>query len=105
MDLKDILTWLASSGGAGAVAYFVLAQLEKRYPDWSPTSELKRYLAFAISGVLGACAFLAMVGLQYEPTPIGWQSWVEQIMSYILTAIGVAQILHARLQLASKRRA
>ena len=62
-------------------------------PDW------KRYLAYALTGIISIGAYLAQVGLRYAAAPVGAQGWAEVLFAVAMTAFGVSQIPHAIIDL------
>ena len=94
-NLLEFLTW-ALTPGAGVLAYWLmenvsaLAALEPK---------LKRLVAFGLSALIGVLAFLAMVGMGYQPAPADWRAWVEALFGVAAVAAGLSQILHGLLKL------
>lgn len=86
-----LLNWIISGGGAGALAYVVMNELDLE--DW--TAERKRYLAFAISAVFGVVAS-AFLSLLFGNGPMTIQGWVIQLLAAAYTATGVGQFIHGR---------
>jgi hypothetical protein len=99
--LPEWLTWWVVGGGAGVVAFALIALLEK----WSAfklawdklPSEIKRYASFALSALLGLGGFGAQVRLGYAAAPGDLTAWAE-----VLFSIVVAQVVYAGIKLARK---
>ena len=100
--MKDLLVQLISGGLAGAAAWKLievvpaLAKLE---------DDRKRYVAIAITVVLGATAYAASVGMRFDTAPVDWRGWVEALVNAGLAAYLASQSLHAATALRLKREA
>ncbi len=90
--LRLVLFFLIGSGGAGVVAYYII----DRWP-WASNlqPEPKRYLAYALSGVIGVLAYLATLAMNYQAAPEGWRAWIETIVAVAFLSGGVSQFWHA----------
>ena len=97
MELRELLAWLIGGGGAGVVAYWIV---NAWFANLNP--EPKRYAAMALTGVLAALAFFVTVQIGYAPRPETWLAWVEQVFSVIAVALGLNQVIHARVSLSKK---
>ena len=99
MTLQEGLSWLLG-GGAGVVAYYILAQLDADWP-WFHTlrSDYKRYLSFVLTGVfasaIAAVAMLASIAMGYAQ-PLAWRPWIEMLFPVVFSAIVLAQTWHAK---------
>lgn len=97
ITLADFLKWVLA-GGAGAVAYFLMERvpvLMRLEAEW------KRYAALAISAGLACLGFLASVAMGYELQPVDVQAWIESLFAVVAVAVGLSQIIHARLRLSA----
>ena len=99
MELQELLAWLVSGGGAGIIAYWLIGVIPALE---GLVSEAKRYVAFALTGVLAVGAWYVTILLQYTPQPETTKAWIEAVFSVIAVALGVNQIIHAR-RVLSKR--
>ena len=91
MELSELLIWILGRGGAGIAAYWLMehiAFLVMLAPQY------KRYVSFAIAGVLATLAFLASVAMGYQPEPGTTRAWIEALSSVIGVAIGLSQLIH-----------
>lgn len=92
MELSELFFWVLDRGGAGIAAYWLmehiafLVMLAPRY---------KRFTSYAIAGVFATLAFLATVGMGYQPEPETTRAWIEALSSVIGVAIGLSQLIHA----------
>ena len=90
MELRDWLMVLMS-GGSGAVVYWLMENipwLAELRPDH------KRYASLALSVLIPILAWLAMLGLGYQPLPETWQAAVETIFALAAGALLVGQGIH-----------
>ena len=99
--LKLILLYVIGGGGAGTIAYFFLSKWKKT-EEFS--SELKRYIAIGISGTIGILAFLASIGMNYEPAPVDARNWIEALVAIFFLSAGVSQVWHAATDLRARDR-
>lgn len=94
-NLLGFLTWVLTPG-AGILTYWlmenvpVLAALE---------AKLKRFVAFGLSALIAVLAFLAMVGMGYQPAPADARAWIEALFSVAAVAAGLSQVLHGLIKL------
>ncbi len=98
MSLQDGLSWVLG-GGAGVVAYYILAQLDVDWPWFHLLrSDYKRYLSFVLAGVFAsAVAAIALVGgmvMNYH-APLAWREWAEVLFEVSFAAIVLSQTWHA----------
>lgn len=91
MWLEMLLTWVISGGGAGYLAFKLIDGIPK-LKGLPPRH--KRMAAISIAGGLAIAGYLFAVAMFYESAPVGWRSWVEQLV-YIagLGAVG-SQVVH-----------
>ena len=89
MDLKTVLTWIVSGGGAGVIAYLLLDELGAYVAP-----RTKRYIAIALTAGLGTLGYAAAVWLGYVPTPVDAQAWIEALSPVLFAAFGLSQIIH-----------
>jgi len=100
--LPEWLVWLIWNGGAGTVAFGIIALLEK-WPAFQEkvwghlSSEIKRYISFALAGGMGALAYWAQVRFGYVAVPTDATGWAE-----VLFSVAFSQVLHARVFLSKK---
>jgi hypothetical protein len=95
--LPEWLGWVVG-GGAGVIAFGVLALVEKYVDGWSKIpSEFRRYISFALAAALGAAGFWGQVQLGYKAAPETATAWIEALFSVI-----VSQVIHARLRLSRR---
>jgi len=98
--LKELLAWLMSAPGAGAVAYWLIGVIPALE---ALAAEPKRYVALALTAAcaVGAWALSAGIGLVPMPEPTV-AAWLDAVVGVILVAIIGNQALHAR-RVLSKR--
>lgn len=102
--LELVIVYVLTGGGAGGVAYWLWAFLERRFPGLADLdAEYKRYITMGLTAVVAALGFLIGVAMLYIQAPVDWRAWVETLVSVIGTALGVAQFLHGILDLRQKR--
>ena len=96
MTLNETLNWVISSGGAGALAYWLV----ERVP-WlvALAPQAKRFVSFALTAVLAMLAYVACVVLRHNPMPAEWREWVEVLAFTATTAILVSQGIHGAAKL------
>lgn len=97
--LKTLLQWAIQGGLAGVAAYGAI----NRWGFWLD-KEGKRYASVALTVLLGALAYLAMVGLGYAERPETAQQLVERAFDAGVVAFVVSQVVHARKDLAGAPR-
>jgi len=102
MELKELLRWVVSSGGAGTIAYYILSRV--RWPD-SVGSEAKRYVSIAVTFLLADVCWLLMVWAGYDAMPMNALGWVEQLFLVGTTAFGLSQVIHGARDLRARDRA
>lgn len=91
MELEAFLTWLVSSPGASAAAYFII----KKVPwFWSLSEQNLRLVAFALSAVIAMAAWDASVALGYVPAPTEVAGWATQLWYIATSAFGLATLIH-----------
>jgi len=96
MELKELLTWVVSGGGAAIVAYLLIEEI----PALAALNpEPKRYVAFALSAALAIGAWFAMAGMLYEPWPLTVYEWIEKLVFIGTSAFALSQIIHAKAKL------
>ena len=100
MELKELLSWVVSGGGAALVAYFLIEKL----PVLAALNpEPKRYVAFVLSAALAIGAWFGMAGMLYEPWPMTTYAWIEKLVFIGTSAFTLSQIIHAKRKLAAKK--
>ncbi len=100
MELTDLFFWILDRGGAGIAAYWLMehiAFLTMLAPQY------KRYVSYVLAGVLATLAFLASVGMGYQPEPETTRAWIEASSSVVGMAIGLSQLIHAAKQMKPKK--
>lgn len=96
MDLlKQTLMWIAFSGGAGVLAYFLWEQLERWFEDLKKIpGDIENYITMALTGIFATLAYLIMLWAGYAELPIAAIGWAEALFSVFGAAIGVTRLLH-----------
>lgn len=89
--LKQVLLWIVGGGGAMVIVYFVFEH-SARLGALSPM--LTRFASIVAAALLASLAFVASVGLNYTPDPVGWQGWLEGLFAVAFVAVGGSQWLH-----------
>lgn len=102
MELKELLRWVVSSGGAGVIAYYILARV--KWPA-DVGSEAKRYVSIAVTFALADVCWLLMVLAGYDAMPLNALGWVEQLVLVGTTAFGLSQVIHGARDLRARDRA
>ena len=93
------LSWLFSGPGAGAASFFLM---EKIPALANLSAELKRYVSMALAAVIAMAAFSVAVVLEYQPSPAGWQAWLEALFAVAGVAVGIGQMIHGRVKLRNR---
>jgi len=93
MELKLVLAWIVSGGGAGILAYLII--------DWirglkSLAPKPKRIVAFALSAVIAAGTWTAGAFVGYQEMPLTALAWVEKLFLVGTSAFGLSQLIHIR---------
>ena len=91
MELSELLIWVLGRGGAGIATYWLMEHLAFLV---MLAPQKKRFVSYAIAGVLATLAFLASVGMGYQPDPGTTRAWIEALSSVIGVAIGLSQLIH-----------
>jgi len=94
--LQKALQYLAT-GGASGLASYAMEKWEKagRWPHLAKMSpEIKMYVGYLLTGLVGVAAYFAMMGLLYVPIPRGYVEWIETLVAVAFTSAGVTQIYH-----------
>ena len=99
MELKLIILWVLDSGGAGAIAYFLIDRV-KGLAELAAVT--KRYVAIGISSGVAMLIFWVATQLAYLPAPTTRVGWFEQLVFYATSAFLSSQIIHAKLDLPRK---
>jgi len=101
MDLDRTILYKALqylvAGGASGLASFVMEKWErmKRWPHFEKmSSEVKMYVGYLLTGLVGVAAYFAMMGLLYVPVPMGYVEWIETLVAVAFTSAGVSQLYH-----------
>jgi len=88
-------------GGAGAITWGAVALLEKwdRFNAvWNKaSSEVKRYIVFAVASLLGWGGFWVQVQIGYIPRPEDPAAWLEALF-----AVVVSQVVYTGVKLLSR---
>ena len=98
MELKDLLAWVVSGGGAAIVAYYAIEKVPFLV---GLLPEQKRLVAIVLSASLAIGAWFAMAAMLYEPWPAGVYAWIEKLFLIGTSAFTLSQIIHGRAKLAS----
>jgi len=99
MDIVKTLSWIVGEGGAGIMAWWIMSQL----PLGNLSAELKRYLAWALAGACGICAWGTLLWFGAEVMPTTPQEWTAAVFRVLFLAISGSQIMHARKELSKKK--
>jgi len=106
MTLTQGLVWVLAGGGGGIIASWIV----ERWP-WVQglQAEMKRYLAWAMTGALGIGAFF-LLGWLGETAQVSWlgpwpvtsQEWVQTL--WVVATFGIlgGGVKHARMVLSKK---
>ena len=98
MELKELLAWVVSGGGAAIIAYYAI----ERIPFlMALLPEQKRLVAIALPASLAIGAWFAMAAMLYEPWPVGVYAWIEKLFLIGTSAFTLSQIIHGRAKLPS----
>lgn len=100
MELREVLAWVISGGGAAVLGYWLmehipaLAELQ---------SEWKRYVAYVLTAGIAIGAYMVeyIFGYVQPPAP-EWRAWVEVLFQVASVAVGLGQIIHARMKLSER---
>ena len=92
MNLEGIITWVASDGGAPLLAYYLMEQIA--FLRTIANAELKRVVAFALTGFLADAFYCLGIAMQFVAQPEDWRGWVNTLVSVALLAIFVNQLKH-----------
>ena len=91
MELKEFLRWAVSGGGAGIIAYWLLA----RWPWFAAqAADRKRFVSIAVTFALADVLWLALVFAGYDAVPVGVLGWIEALFLTGTTAFGLSQVIH-----------
>jgi hypothetical protein len=108
MSLHEGLLWLMGAG-AGVLAFYVLDRLEKqcrwgRLAAWLTFlhADDKRWLAFAVTGVIAVAAYLLALVMEFRLAPWGWREWANEVFSVVAAAIIASQVTHGRVVLSRR---
>lgn len=105
MQLLEKFLQYAVMGGASGLASFAMEKWEKtgKWPHFGAMSpEVKMYVGYLLTGLVGVAAYFAMMGLLYVPVPQGYVEWIETLVAVGFTAAGVTQIYHRAKSFRSK---
>jgi len=92
MEFEEILAYLISTPGAGAIAYFII----KYVPwFWQFADDKLRYIACSLTAIISMAAFTTAVLTGFVPMPTDVYAWIGQLVGLALAAFGVSQIAHA----------
>jgi len=106
MSLTQLLVWLISGGGGGVIASWII----ERWP-WAKglQSELKRYLAWAMTALFAVGAFF-LLGWLGQTAQVSWlgawpqtaQEWANTL--WIVATFGIlgGGVKHGRMVLSKK---
>ena len=99
ITLASVLTWIASGGGAILIANWLLEHMRFLV---ELQAEIKRIVAFALTGGIAAGGYALSVWASYVPLPEGFQAWLEALFPIAATAVGLGQLIHGRTKLSQK---
>lgn len=99
ITLASVLTWIASGGGAIIIANWLLEHVRFLI---ELQAEIKRIVAYALTGTLATVGYALSVWASYVPLPVGFQAWLEALFPIAATAVGLGQIIHGRTKLSKK---
>jgi hypothetical protein len=98
-----LLTALVASGLGGPASFWAL---EHWAYFCTLSAEHKRYVAMALSVIVGVLAFGAMILMGWTATPATSREWIETVANVMLNILspaaltyGVSQVVHARADL------
>lgn len=100
MELSELFFWILDRGGAGIATYWLMEHVAFLI---ALAPQYKRYVSYMIAGVLATLAFLASVGMGYQPEPETTRMWIEALASVIGVAIGLSQLIHCAKQMKPKK--
>lgn len=99
MDIVKTLAWIVGEGGAGIIAWWLMAQISS-LGKLKP--EVKRYIAWTLAGACGLGAFALLLWFGAETVPATPQEWVAAVFRVLFLAITGSQFAHARKELANR---
>ena len=100
ITLASVLTWIASGGGAILIANWLLEHVRFLV---ELQAEIKRIVAYALTGSLAMGGYALSVWAKYNPLPVGFQAWLEALFPIAATAVGLGQLIHGRTKLSQKQ--
>lgn len=100
MKLQEFALWILSGGGAGVIAYALIAAV----PFLSSlAADYKRYASLALTAVIAALIWLGTIWMGWTAQPTNPQAWVESVFSVVATALITAQTIHGARDLRQRR--
>lgn len=90
MELTAFLE-LLSTTLAGVIAWFLIDKI-RWFAGLQP--DTKRYVAYALSGILALAGWLGLLALGERPAPIDATDWVKQVFYVMTTSFGLSTILN-----------
>ena len=98
---KQIIAWVLTGGGAGALAIWVMDHL--RLGAWN--DEQKRWLSWVLGGAFALLGWGVQMAMLWVQPPADWREAVSQAVTVIGVAFTVSQLGHARMKQSRARRA
>lgn len=104
MTVQELLYYLFAGGGAGAiVSWWMDRPIMVRFRAWlgqklEPVlgvSEVSRYIAMLLSGVITVAAYAAAAALSYVAWPAGIEGWLNLFLDACYVYL-ISQVVHAR---------
>ena len=101
MTVKEIIAWVVSSGGAMAIAYWLVDKV-RALANLNP--EPKRYAAFALAFAVANGFYFIGCAMGYTAWPVTVIEWIEIVVLVGSSAIVGSQTIHARRELRERAR-
>jgi len=98
-QLAEILRWLCTAAGCGTIAFAIIEYLpflQRLAP------EPKRLASYVIAGGIAVSAYVIQILFGYAPNPGTPLAWVEALFGLLMSAFGMAELIHGRLVLSKK---
>ena len=98
--LKQVIAWVLTGGGAGALALWVMDHLTlTRWND-----EQKRWLSWVLGAAFALLAWGGEIAMLWVKPPVDWREGISQAATVIGVAFMASQLGHARMKQARARR-